>query len=475
MANENDNYSTIEELENFTPDKFEQGDNIDFGFTASQNGIVQVIDEPSPSQDPSAQDDDAPFEKPVSHSGTGGTLMIDSPLLLAEEESAQPSSHTDHSFAIIVLVIVLAVSGLLIFALYLMMKPQEPDPVPEVVQEVTATPDYQPLKTQFIPLSIKPKYSNILINGVFYDPTSDMSTIGSYPLLTEHDNVIAVYSDGYVPFITRIHQSNNYDEDPVDIQLADDEFYQHSNVTLKLPDSLDLSTTRISLNGKSLLPMPEIKVDCVSGFPNFVLMEARDFGKHLHVFWPIHTNESVQLPELQPQNNANVVTIFTLKLPKSYEQDHTLKIDVKAENEHHTSTGSIRIKKGEFIDVSIVKNGRYPMNLAFDSTPFGSITIDGYMQPSSKGVATVRFSKQSDKSVKLCFRRSSEVICTDEAETMVSSGKWELIAFREKNDGSREIFKEQPFETLKASYDYVFTVSAKGDSFKYSFTEKNSP
>ena len=230
---------------------------------------------------------------------------------------------------------------------------------------------------------------------------------------------------------------------------------------------------QLIVNGQPIQPvLKEQRITCLSGFPYFIQVNAKDKGSHLHVFWPTHTEETVQLPDLELKSNADVVTLLTLKLPKNYESDSSLNVRITAEDQTYHSAGVMRIGKGEFIDVSIQKSGRYPMELAFDSTPFGSIYIDGYLQPSSKGVAQVHFSNKSDRNVKLCFRRASETICTVDAMTYVSSGKWELLAYREEKDGSRTIFKEQPYEVLKADHDYLFTVSAGKTNFTYKIVDK---
>ncbi len=474
---EDSNFSTISELDDYTPDMLERGgDNIEFGASATEHGVIQDLNQPNNSEyDSEATKTLQAVDEPIKHEG-GGTLMIDSPLLLALEESETGASQDDkssHSGIIIALITIIALGG--IFALFIFSNNNDAkkaeQPVEEAVDDAIV-PDYTPLKTNYIPISVRPKRANVILNGALYDPASQMTNDGTYPLLANYDNVLSVYASGFIPYFQRVAKDHNFSENPLNIELTPDDFYQRSSVTIKLPPNADLASTKLIVNGETQILSNNIVLDCLSGFPYYIYVQNNDLGSHLHVFWPTKTDEVVELPNLVTANAAKGVTIFTLKLPKAYEQDSSLKVYVKTDEGHLLSQGSMRVSKGQFINVSVTKNGRYPMDLGFDSTPFGSITIDGYMQPSSKGVATVKFSKQSDKDIQLCFRRSSEVVCTSsKEENYVSSGKWEMIAYREVA-GQKEILKEQPFETLKQNTDYIFTLTSNGsNSYKYAIKE----
>lgn len=459
-------------------------DSIDFGDGIAKDEIVSVQKENDVARVPTGEERTC-TEIPLDHieHKDGGTLMMDAAEIAEyneeqqkEAEANNSSAVTDsHSNIIMLIVALFAIAGVLALVLWV-NKSEEKAPSDDQEQAADTghkTNTYQPLTTTDTPISIKPSNSNIIINGVFFDILNSNSSMGNYPLLTDHDNVIAVYAENYVPYITRLSQSHDYIDNPVSIELLPDEFYQRSEVLIKAPNNVDPQNMQMILNGQSIQPsQKEQRITCLSGFPYFLQVNAKDKGSHLHVFWPTHTNETIQLPDLELKSNADIVTILTLKLPKNYEQDSSLNVRITAEDQTYNSAGIMRIGKGEFIDVSIQKSGRYPMELSFDSTPFGSIYIDGYLQPSSKGVAQVHFSNKSDRNVKICFRRASETICTVDAMTYVSSGKWELLAYRENKDGSRIIFKEQPYEVLKADHDYTITVSAGKSNFTYKIVEK---
>lgn len=416
--------------------------------------------------------------EPIEHKD-GGTQMLEAAKF--DEDAGEPNTlhlssiaSENHSTLIMVVVALFAIAGILMFVL-LANRPDETQTTQQQEQTASAPKraHYQNLMTTDTPMDIRPDDHTVIINGVFFDILKSQTPLGSYPLLTDHDNVIAVYAENRVPYITRLAKSHNYQEDPISIELMPDDFYQRSEVLIKAPANVNPEAVQIMVNGQ-VIPSAksEQRITCLSGFPYFIQVNAKDKGSHLHVFWPTHTQETVQLPDLTLKNNADVITLLTLQLPKSFEQDNSLKVQVTAEGHTYHSPGIMHIAKGEWINVSVKKNGRYPMELAFDSTPFGSIFIDGYLQPSSKGVAHVHFSKQSDPSVKVCFRRASETTCTKEAMTYVSSGKWELLAYREKKDGTRVILKDQPYEILKADHDYTMTVDANASNFTYKITEK---
>ena len=459
-------------------------DSIDFGDGIAKDEIVSLQKSNDAAPVPTGEEKtstDIPLDH-IEHKD-GGTLMLDAAAIEEYEEEQQKESEANnssavtdrHSNIIMLIVALFAIAGVLAIVLWVS---KSEDSAPTDDQEQTADNShkadfYQPLTTTDTPISIKPSNSNIVINGVYFDILNSNAASGNYPLLTDHDNVIAVYADNYVPYINRLSQSHDYIENPVAIELMPDEFYQRSDVLIKAPSNVDPKNLQIIVNGQPLQPvLKEQRITCLSGFPYFIQVNAKEKGSHLHVFWPTHTNETIQLPDLELQSNADIVTLLTLKLPKAYEQDSSLNVRITAEGQTYNSAGIMRIGKGEFIDVSIQKSGRYPMDLAFDSSPFGSIYIDGYLQPSSKGVSQVHFSKQSDPNVKVCFRRAAETICTVDAMTYVSSGKWELLAYRENKDGSHTVFKEQPYEVLKADHDYTITVSAGKSNFTYKIVEK---
>ncbi len=448
--------------------ELEDDETVDFGDAVDKSSIVVSSVNPVVGDETDGATSGA--QTPIPNHGKEGTLLINS-TLLEEVEKANgeiPVYKPDHTPVIVLIVILLGLAGYLGLHLYNLNHPEPEAPVaqePEPAAKEVVTNKH--LEATDTPISITPHSARILVNGVYVDPNAPNFIEGLYPLLIEHDNVITAYADGYVPYITRLPRDYNFVENPVSIEMMRDEFYQHSSVILKAPTNIDLSTMTLRLNGKPIAPNQEQRLDCLSGFPYFVEVKSEGKGTHLHVFWPTRTEETVQLPDLETAGNAKIVTVFALKLPKFYSDDKTLQVKINAENENINSAGTYRIKKAEFIDVSVKKNARYPMDLAFDSTPFGSITIDGYLQPASKGVAQVYYGKQSDKNVKVCFRRSSETVCATDDVSYVSSGKWEIVAYRELADGTREQLTDQPFETLKPDTKYTITIKTKGKRFNH--------
>jgi hypothetical protein len=123
----------------------------------------------------------------------------------------------------------------------------------------------------------------------------------------------------------------------------------------------------------------------------------------------------------------------------------------------------------------MMKDGRYPMEIILDTTPFGSITVKPYMQLASRGAATVKFAKGSDNDITLCFRRASEAMCTTPGEdNVVPSGKWELTAYWVE-DEQKHWFDNAPYETLSDGATYVVKLSRKGKSFGYDMAKQTAP
>ncbi|MCL2325463.1 MAG: hypothetical protein FWC40_03025, partial [Proteobacteria bacterium] len=394
----------------------EDEDSIDFGDGIAKSAVVVVDKNSAAAEDPSPLAmEDAIHDMPVvSHKGES-TLMVDSPLLRAIEEvngeRAKPKQRHWPILVTLFLVVLAAIlGGVVVIAKIFITEemPQEEEALAE-----PETPAFEPLPVVETQMSIIPGNANVLINGVFVPPTARTLEGGSYPLAADRSNAIAIYHDGYVPYLDVFNKDRNFVEYPVSVELVSSELYQTSRLTIRAPENADVAKMLIYVNGRVLLPMQEYVIQTVSGFPYFIQVRYEGMGDHLHVIWPTRAEETLQLPELQTQFNSDRTTLFTLSVPKDFEQDRSFSIRIAAEGRHHTKTGTLRVSKAELIELALRKGGRFPLNMVFDSTPFGSITVDSYMQLSSQSIAHINFGRRSSRDLTLCFRRVAELVCAE--------------------------------------------------------------
>jgi len=450
----------------------EDEDSIDFGDGIAKAAVV-VKDKAAVAEEPSSLAmEDAIHDMPViSHKGES-TLMVDSPLLRAIEEvngeRAKPKQrHWPVLVAFFLIALVVILGGIALIAKFFLTEEAPPE---EIAQAEPETPAFEPLPVVETQMSIIPGNATVLINGVFVPPTSRTLKGVSYPLAANRNNAIAIYNEGYVPYLAVLDKERNFDEYPISVELVSSELYQISRLTIKAPENADVSKMLIYVNGRVFHPMQEYVIQSVSGFPYFIQVKYEGMGDHLHVVWPVRTEETLQLPELQTQFNSERATLFTLSVPKDFEQERG-KVIITAEGRQHIKAGTLRVPKAELIELTLRKDGRFPLNMVFDSTPFGSITVDGYMQLSSQGIAHVNFGRKSSRDLTLCFRRTSELICAEPGgENIVPSGRWDLIAYRVV-DGRRVMLDSVSSETLRADFNYTFTLTDSGKTFSYTMTQ----
>ena len=411
--------------------------------------------------------------KPVRHQES--TLLVDSPLLELKEEMAGErvaSDKSSHHY----LVFFMIFAGLLVLvvAIAISLQVAETDGDYDKYGNGSALPGVSPrgegLTYHMAPISGEPRAGDYVINGValnaqFPNPEDRLGV----QLVDEVKNTLIVYADGYVPYTISVDPDRDFVDSPLSYLLESSDTYQKSNLTIRAPKGADLSKSVLYVNGKSLIAKPEQTVEVVSGFPVFIqLSDRNDKGDHLHVVWPTQSRETVQLPELESIDSARRVTVFKISVPKDYTRDESFQLLVTAEGTTTTVAGTRRLAKNEMIEIKMNKKGRYPFEMMINSTPFGSITIEGYMQLSSRGIAKVRFGKKSLPNTTLCFRRSSESICAHpDQETIVPSGRWELVAYETNPDGSKSWFTNSTYETISEDVDYVFTLKSKEKIFSY--------
>lgn len=416
--------------------------------------------------------------EPVRHRES--TLLVDSPLLELKEEMAGerelPREATHHHLVFVILFV--GILGIIVAVVISMHTSEIEEAVEDSVSNGSNPKDATRTKNGFsyhmAPISGGPRAGDYVINGValnaqFPNPADRLGV----QLVDGMRNTLIVYADDFVPYTISIDAERDFVDKPLGYHLESSETYQKSNLTIRTPKGTDFSSAVLYVNGKSLIAKPEQTVEVVSGFPTFIQMSDRnDKGDHLHVVWPTRSNETVQLPELETADSARNVTVFKISVPKDYTRDESFQLLVTAEGTTTTVAGTRRLGKNEMIEIRMNKNGRYPFEMMLNSTPFGSITVEGYMQLSSRGIAKVRFGRRSLPDVTLCFRRASESICASPGgETIVPSGRWELVAYETGSDGSKSWFTNSTYETITDDTEYVFTLKSKEKVFSYEMSK----
>lgn len=460
----------------------EDTDTIDFSSDIDKSGVVTLDSSSELSKVQSGVSDSvAPPEEsetdsvaPIKHQES--TLLVDSPLLQLKEEldGEIPSKHgaSHHHLVLLFVVIGVCVAFIGVFlSIHLASDNDEENSVigeNNPIDQAVDAAKRNPIEYRMVSIEGEPQNVDYVVNGVALSALvpNPSERIG-LQLIDHESNTVVVYGDGYVPYMIPVEKDRDYIENPLTYQLQSGETYQKSTLILRAPKGSNLAETIIYINGRPSLAKAEQRVEVISGFPVFIQVRERSKGDHLHIVWPTRNEESVQLPELEPLEGANRVTVFNINVPKDYTRDKSFNLVVTAENQSTTVAGTRRIAKNEMVEIKMNKNGRYPFQMILDTTPFGSIYVDAYMQLSSRGIGKVRFHKKSLNGVTLCFRRSSETVCTNaEGETIVPSGRWELVAYREAG-ATKQWFTNSSYETISEDMEYVFTIKSKGKIFSY--------
>lgn len=413
-----------------------------------------------------------PESAPVKHQES--TLLVDSPLLELQEEMAgeiPAQDSTPHHRVLYAIVGAICVAAAIAAAAVAAMSASDADSLQAASDggDRHAKHDGKAFSYHMVGILGEPKAGDYVINGAslnaqFPDPKDRLGV----QLIDDKPNMIVVYADGFVPYTIQTAADRDFIESPLSYRLEPDDTYQKSALVIRAPKTSDASRAILHLNGKALVAKKEQTATVVSGFPAFIQWTEPGKGDHLHVVWPTRNNETVQLPELESIENARRVTVFKIDAPKDYLRDSSFQMFVMAEDKTTTVAGTRRLGKNELISVKMNKNGRYPFELFLNSGPFGSISVEAYMQLSSRGIAQVSFGKKSLQDATLCFRRASESICAGyEGKTIVPSGRWELVAYVTAEDGSKVWFSNSTYETINEDAEYVFTIKPKKDTFGY--------
>ena len=449
-------------------------DSIEFSSDISVDNIVS-FDKNNPTEEKDPYEDED-LQAPVSHRAES-TLLNDSPLLklIEEVEGERPKRKTPHG--LIISCIFVAIVALVVGAIALIgLHSEKSASVNEPAKGQTVDVVVPELERTWHSYEISPPDVNVLINGVAmktmeFPPEHDEAS--GLPLVIQKTNMVSFFREGYVPFSDTIAYDRDFEESPLHYEMMDADIYQHSTLTIKPPKNVKPGEAIIYINGQGYGTEEDIEISCVSGFPYFIHVQQNGFGDHLHVVWPIRNKQEVQLPVMQLQNNANVRTALSISIRNEYLKDNSFTLDVLAEGQHTTKPGLRHIAKGELIEIKLRKDGRYPLDLILDSTPFGSITVDPYMQLASLGAATLKFDRKSMKDITVCFRRASEAVCaTPDEENILPSGRWEMVAYR--LEGDKKIwFENAPYEELEPDTEYTLMIKP-GTGFDYSLTAKKS-
>lgn len=454
---------------------YDDEDSIEFGTDVDTEDIIHFHKDnpPEPATDPYEDED---LQAPVSHRAES-TLLTDSPLLkLIEEVNGEHPKQKQTPHGLIISCIFLGVVAVFAVGIALLMSQDtESEDKKETVSENIATTPLPELERRLHSYDITPRGIDVLINGVAMktmDLPPEQDEYSGLPLVINKNNMVSFYREGYVPLSDIVNNDRDFELSPLHYEMMNDDVYLHSKLIIKAPQNIKPGEAIIYVNGQSYSAEEDIELHSVSGFPYYIHIKQKGFGDHLHIVWPIRNPQEVELPALQLQNNAERMTALTVTVPRDYLNDNTFTLDVFAEDLHTNKPGLRHIAKGELIEIKLRKDGRYPLDLILDSTPFGSITVEPYLQLSSSGVATLKFDRKSAKDITVCFRRASEAICaTADEENMIPSGKWEMVAYRMEDD-KKVWFENAPYETLQPNTEYTLLIKSS-EKFDYKLTSKS--
>ncbi|MBR4986742.1 MAG: hypothetical protein IKY83_13495 [Proteobacteria bacterium] len=447
----------------------EAGDSIEFG-----DDVQDVVSFDKEEEERKRQEAQAAEEQPVRHQGEG-TLLVGSEMLKLVEEidGERKSKHgIPHSGLVISIGLLLGIA-IIIAVVIVITKTDRAHEAEEAEAQPEEVPvEIKPREISHIPVSISPKYADIMINGVPLSLTGRNLGDG-LPIVDRYENQLSFYSEDYVPLSQIVEPHHDVVESPLDFKLLPSDTYLHSTLTVKAPKNADLMKLVYYVNGRVMPTTDPLTVDCVSGFPQYIHVQQGGFGDHLEIVWPTRDKETVELPELQTAYNAERVTLFNIDVPPEYMEDRSFSLQVYYTYDKFANQGgSIRVDKGELIRIKMSKDKRYSLDMILDSLPFGSIRVKPYLQLASLGASIAKYDRKSDKGIVICFRRASESVCVDPKEdTTVPSGKWELVGYREQ--GGKKVWLEgAPYETLVSDMTYTFKVSANGNRLVYEITDK---
>ena len=445
------------------------GESIEFG-----DDVKDVVSFDKEEEERKRREAEEAANQPVRHQKEG-TLLVGSEMLKLVEEidGERKRKHSPHSGLVIGIGLLLGVAIILGVVLYITKSDKSTEEADaEVSAESDAPVEVKPRDIIRLPVTVTPKYADVLINGV---PLSviDTDAADGLPLVDHYDNQISFYSEEFVPLGQIVDPHHDVVENPLVYSLVPNDVYLHSTMTIKPPKNADIHKLVYYINGRMVPAQDPLTVDCVSGFPQYIHVRQGGLGDHLEIIWPTRDKEVVTLPELQTAYNAERVTLFNIDVPKDYTEDRSFRMNVfYTDDKYADQGGSIRVDKGELIRISMEKDNRYSLNMVLDSLPFGSIRVKSYLQLSSIGASYVKYDRKSDKDIVICFRRASEAACVDrDAETVVPSGKWELVGYREVN-GKKVWLEGAPYEKLDPDNSYTFKVSASGNRLVYEISDK---
>ncbi|MBQ1926054.1 MAG: hypothetical protein II767_03195 [Proteobacteria bacterium] len=446
------------------------GESIEFG-----DGVGDVVSFDKAEEERKRREaEEAANQPPVRHQKEG-TLLVGSEMLKLVEEidGERKRKHSPHSGLVFAIGLFLGIAIIIGVVLYIKKTDQNNEEAgAEVAAEGDAEVVVKPRDIIRLPVTVTPKYADVLINGV---PLSiiDPNSADGLPLVDHYDNQLSFYSEDFVPFGQIVDPHHDVVENPLEYSLVPSDIYLHSTVTIKPPKNADIQKLVYYINGRIVPTKDPLTVDCVSGFPQYIHVRQGGLGDHLEVIWPTRDKEVVELPDLQSAYNAERVTLFNIEVPKDYTEDRSFKMNVfYTDDKYADQSGSIRVDKGELIRISMEKDNRYSLNMILDSMPFGSIRVKSYMQLSSIGASYVKYDRKSEKDIVICFRRASEAVCVDrDGETTVPSGKWELVGYRER-EGKKVWLDGAPYEKLDSDNAYTFKVSSSGNRLVYEIADK---
>ncbi len=356
---------------------------------------------------------------------------------------------------IIGIIIVLLIFGGLIF--WLLTTDHAPENAVQEQQTQQEAVEAAPVVVRADPLNTYPV--NISLNGatLLYINGVETPIGGPYQFVADHRNTVMAFADGMVPFIQTFDNKSRVSN--VSVELAPATHYLKGSLKFRVADQSLVGTGLVvTLDGRSLSNFPSSDAtDVVLGFPHILIIEKPGFAKHMHIIWPENPTTTIDIPSLEPENNALSGTRCSVeKFPPSAKP---YGIRITYGEQVFDKPIVAHVTPGAIIEYYITREQRFPLQLALIPDGFGSVTLDTALLRDSIGKSIVSFTRPADSNMRVCMRRIGELICPDMAgETTVPSGPdWEFIGLENEDLSSRQIRGGQKQE-LQKDRKYVFEV-----------------
>lgn len=289
---------------------------------------------------------------------------------------------------------------------------------------------------------------------------------GSFQFVSGHRNSIMAFGEGRVPYFKTFDASREVTE-PIEINLEPDTLWLKGDIKFRLAntESLSGSDVKVTLDGQNVGGLNTPITDVVLGRPHVLLVKKKGLASHMHIIWPDSRETTVQIPELELEETAKGGTRCNVKLPPASGKPVGVKI-ITGDQEYDSNV-DITILRGGMIEYYITREQRHSLQVAVvPPEEVGTLSLDTSLLRNSIGRAIVSFNRPAGSMLRVCIRRSGELICPDmSGETEVPSGPdWEFLG-AEGVDGNLHAIRGSQNQELVKDRKYGFDVKTERGIF----------